>query len=82
MKIAILGLGGVGATVAGALNEESENLILIARGEAKKAIKERGLIVESDVLGNRTVHPSLVSDDSNEIGIVDVIFICCKTYSL
>ena len=33
MKIAVLGLGGVGATVAGALKKVENDLILIARGD-------------------------------------------------
>lgn len=82
MKTAILGVGGVGATVAAALEKDSENLILIARGQTKETIKKQGLLVKSDVMGERIVHAGLVSDNTEEIGVVDVLFICCKTYSL
>ena len=82
MKIAVLGIGGVGGVIASALNEKSDELILIARGETKDAIKENGLYVESDVLGVRTIKPALVSDDPQEIGTVDILIIASKNYSL
>jgi len=43
MKIAILGLGGVGATVAGGLRNYEKDLIFIARGKTKEALLEKGL---------------------------------------
>jgi 2-dehydropantoate 2-reductase len=82
MRIAILGIGGVGATVTGALKKHENELILIARGKTKEAIKEKGLIFNSELLGNLVIKPSLVSDNAKEIGEVDVLFLCCKAYSL
>lgn len=82
MKIAVLGLGGVGATVAGALKKVENDLILIARGKTKEAIIKDGLNLQSDLLGNINVKPGLVSDNPDEIGIVDILFISCKGYSL
>ncbi len=82
MKIAILGLGGVGATVAGALKKYEKNLIFIARGETKKVLKQDGLFLESEKLGNQRISPGLVSDDPEEIGLVDVLFLCSKSYGL
>lgn len=82
MKIAILGIGGVGGTVAGALKKYESQLILIARGKTKQAIKERGLIFHSDFLKDTIIRPSLVSDNATEIGEVDVLFLCCKSYGL
>lgn len=82
MKIAILGIGGVGATVASALSAVEKDLILIARGKNKEAILDNGLAVKSKVLGDRRVVPAMVSDDPQEIGIVDILIIACKGYSL
>lgn len=82
MRIAILGLGGVGATVAGGLRKHEKDLIFIARGETKSILKEKGLRLESDLLGGGVIHPSLVSDEPKEIGVVDVIILCCKSYGL
>lgn len=82
MKIAIVGMGGVGATVAGGLRNFEKDLIFIARGETKKVLKEKGLSLESDLMGTSVIHPSLVSDDPKEIGEVDVLFLCSKSYGL
>lgn len=82
MKIAILGMGAVGATVAGGLRKFEKDLIFIARGETKRVLSENGLFLESDLLGNGTIRPSLVSDDPKEIGVVDVLILCSKSYGL
>ena len=55
MKIAILGLGAVGATVAGALKKYEKNLIFIARGETKSVLREKGLYLESEKLGDQRI---------------------------
>lgn len=82
MKIGILGAGGVGATVAGAIAKSKEELILIARGETKKTVQEKGWILESEVLGNATIHPALVSDDPKEIGKLDILILACKSFAV
>ncbi len=82
MKIAILGLGGVGGTVAGALTESEKELICIVRGKTKEAVREKGFLLDSEMLGVRRVYPALVSDDPSEIGVVDILILCCKGYSL
>ena len=82
MRIAILGMGGVGATVAASLRKHEDDLILIARGRSKEAIQKNGLIFNSELLGPTVIRPSLVSDDAGEIGEVDVLFLCCKSYGL
>ncbi len=82
MKTAVIGIGGVGGIVSAALKGIEDELILVCRGKTAEAIKENGLTVHSDMLGDRVVRPCLVSNDPKEIGIVDAAIICCKTYSL
>lgn len=82
MRIAILGLGGVGATVAAGLRHYEKDLIFIARGETKRVLTEQGLHLESDLLGDCHIHAGMVSDDTNEIGVVDVLLLCSKSYGL
>lgn len=83
MRIGILGAGGVGATVAGAVvKDKNAEIVLIARGETKENVLKRGWILESEVLENQIIHPALVSDDPAEIGTVDVLVLACKSYSL
>ena len=82
MRIAVIGIGGVGGIVSSALKEAEDSLVLVCRGETANVIKEKGLSVSSDVLGDRVINPALVSSDPKEIGIVDAAIICCKTYSI
>jgi 2-dehydropantoate 2-reductase len=82
MKIAVLGIGGVGGMVGGALAKTHPETYFYVRGENLKAIREHGLHVESVLLGNFTAHPKLASDNAEEIGPMDAILVSCKGYSL
>lgn len=82
MKIAIAGVGGVGGILGALLLRHGLDVTLIARGEHAKAMHENGILLRSQLLGEICVKPTLVTDDPNEAGIVDVVFICVKTYSL
>lgn len=82
MKIAILGMGGIGGVVGGALAKNFDDIYFIARGKSLEAIKNHGLTLESDKLGTFTVNPAAVTDKAHEIGIVDVLIIATKSYGL
>jgi 2-dehydropantoate 2-reductase len=56
-SIAVLGPGGVGGLVAGALAHAGGSVVLIAREPTAAAIDERGLQVSSVLLGDFTTHP-------------------------
>ncbi|HEV3094810.1 MAG TPA: 2-dehydropantoate 2-reductase [Solirubrobacteraceae bacterium] len=55
MNIAVLGPGGVGGLVAGALSRAG--VLVLARESTARVIEDRGLRVRSVVLGDFTVHP-------------------------
>ena len=79
MKIAIVGLGGVGAYIGAklcSLKDEHE-IIFIARGEHLKAIQEKGLKIV-DVDQESTYHPTIALETPQEP--LDIIFLCTKTY--
>lgn len=79
MRIAIVGLGGVGAYIGAklcSLKDEHE-IIFVARGEHLKAIQEKGLKV-IDVDTEAVYHPSLALETTQEP--LDVIFLCTKAY--
>ncbi len=58
MNVAVLGPGGVGGLVAGALDRTGScSVIVVARTATVEAIAERGLSVSSVLLGNFLVHP-------------------------
>ena len=81
-KIVVAGLGGVGGFLGAALASTYPDVSFYARGARKDSIQKNGLILKSDYLGDCHVTPTLVTDDTNEIGIADILFICVKNYSL
>jgi 2-dehydropantoate 2-reductase len=81
-RICVVGIGGVGGIIGGALARTYPHVTFYARGARKDAIRSKGLRIESEYLGDFIVNPELVTDDAQEIGIMDYIFICVKNYSL
>lgn len=86
IKILIVGIGGVGGYYGGLLarkffDDPLIEIIFMARGENLKVINERGLtvITENETF---TVKPALASDNPEEIGKVDFILLCTKSYHL
>jgi 2-dehydropantoate 2-reductase len=86
IKILVAGIGGVGGYFGGLLAKhysESDDVevYFLARGEHLKQIQINGLKVvqgESAFL----VKPELATDNASEIGIVDYIILCTKSYDL
>ena len=81
MKIAIMGTGGVGGYYGGLLAQCGYDVTFIARGEHLKAIQENGLQVKS-IHGDFHVHPAQVTDDTTQVGSVDLVVFCTKTYAI
>jgi 2-dehydropantoate 2-reductase len=61
MKIAVLGPGGVGGLVAGALARVGVAVSLVGRPSAVEVIAREGLRVQSVLLGSFTVQPEVVA---------------------
>ncbi len=85
-KIAILGIGAVGGYFGGFLAEKytSSNtikIIFIARELSAKIIKEKGLKIITP-LAEKVVFPHLISNDPKEIGQIDFLICCVKSYDL
>jgi len=85
LKIGILGIGGIGGFVGAPLakkyKDSSTKIIFICRGETKKVIQNEGLLFESKGI-SETIFPDLVSDNPAEIGILDVLILTSKSYSI
>jgi 2-dehydropantoate 2-reductase len=58
MRVAVLGPGGVGGLVAGALHRAGTEVIVVAREQTAAVISERGLHVSSVGLGEFTARPA------------------------
>jgi len=80
MKIAIMGTGGVGGYYGGLLAQGGHDVTFIARGAHLKAIQENGLRVNS-IHGDFHVKPAQATDDPAQIGPVDLVVFCTKTYT-
>ncbi len=79
MKILIAGSGGVGGYYGGLLAQSGNDVTFLARGEHLRAIRERGLQIKS-VHGDFTIFPAQATDTPAEVGPVDLILFCTKTY--
>ncbi len=79
MRIAIMGTGGVGGYYGGLLSRQGQEVIFIVRGAHLQAIRQKGLQVNS-VHGDFLVTPAQATDNPAEVGPVDLILFCTKTY--
>ena len=79
MRIGVVGAGGTGGYFGGLLARAGQDVTFIARGAHLEALRARGLTVESKLAGTFTV-PVQATDDPHEVGSVDLILFCVKTY--
>lgn len=78
MKIVAFGAGGVEGYFGERLAAAGADITLIARGQHLKAIRQAGLTVRTPQ-GETTRHLP-ATDDPAEIGPVDVVLFCVKSY--
>lgn len=78
MRIAVLGVGGLGGYIGAKLARAGEDVTFIARGEHLEAIVERGLEIKS-VHGDFHV-AARATDDYARVGTVDLLLFTVKTY--
>lgn len=87
VKIAIIGLGGVGGYYGGLLSRFSEQhpdellVYFIARGSHLEKIKDQGLTVIAET-GPFVTRPALVTNRPADIGEVDYLIMASKSYDL
>ena len=86
MRIAIVGLGGVGGYFGGKLARrygasEGHDVLFLCRGQHLEAIRRSGLKVIA-VGEEFTAFPALATDNAEELGKVDLMLFCVKGYDL
>ena len=79
MRIAILGSGAVGGYYGARLARAGHDVTFIARGAHLQAIRERGLLIKSPMLGDFTVH-ARAEEDTARVGPVDAVIVAVKAY--
>lgn len=80
MKIAIMGTGGLGGYIGGRLAHDGQDVTFIARGKNLQALREHGLHVKS-TFGDFLLETVTVTDNCADVGPVDLILFCVKSYS-
>ena len=81
MRVAVFGTGGAGGRFGAELARAGEDVAFIARGSHLAAIRERGLVVETDD-GELSVRPAVATDDPGDVGPVDVVLLGVKTWQV
>jgi 2-dehydropantoate 2-reductase len=81
MRVAVVGVGGVGAYLGAQLAAAGNDVVFVARGAHLKAIRERGLRVDS-ALGDMLIRPAQASDDPGAFGGVDYVLLGVKTWQV
>jgi len=86
MKIAVLGIGGIGGYCGAKLARkyvpaDEHQVFFIARGNHLKQIKQRGLkLITPDE--SFVISPTAATDDPQSLGLLDLILVCTKGYDL
>ncbi|MFI6585204.1 2-dehydropantoate 2-reductase [Embleya sp. NPDC050493] len=81
LRVAMIGAGGIGGYFGGRLAAAGHDVTFVARGAHLEALRREGLSVDS-VAGSFTVAPAQATDDTRDIGEVDVVMLCVKTWQL
>ena len=86
MRIAVVGLGGVGGYFGGRLAQKyagagRHRVIFIARGAHLEAIRNRGLALKTQQ-GDFNVRPDLATDRPEEAGPIGLLLLAVKEYDL
>jgi 2-dehydropantoate 2-reductase len=87
MKIAVIGIGGIGGYYGGKLAHKyvttgEHDVFFVARGEHLTEIKKNGLKVITQEEGEFTALPTAATDNLKDLGLVDLVLFCVKTYDL
>lgn len=81
MRVAVVGPGGLGGRYAVLLSLAGEDVSVIARGNHLQAIRQRGL--ELRHFDDEVARVKLnATNDPVEVGTVDLVLFCVKTYDL
>src|SRR5690348_12603279 len=77
MRIAVIGVGGVGGYFGARLAQAGEDVTFIARGDMLRALRESRLRVES-ADGDLLIQPAQATGDPTAIGVVDIVLLAVK----
>ena len=78
MRLVVLGAGGIGAYYGAGFAKGGADVTLVARGAHLAAIRDHGLTVTTPEGTER--HELRATDDPAEVGPVDIVLFCVKSY--
>ena len=81
-KVCVVGMGGVGGYIGCIFAKHLGDVYFFVRGKRLESIRKNGLKLCSNVNGEMIVHPKMASDNAEEMGVMDYIFLCVKNFSL
>jgi 2-dehydropantoate 2-reductase len=81
MRLAVLGVGGIGGPYGAALAKAGADVTFVARGAHLAATRKNGLRIEGD-RGETHIRPVQATDDVASIGTVDVVLSCVKLWDV
>ena len=81
MRIAVIGVGGVGGYFGGRLAQGGNDVVFVARGRHLAALRERGLLLESG-LGNASIRNATFTDDVASVAPCDAVLLCVKLWDV
>jgi 2-dehydropantoate 2-reductase len=81
MRIAIVGVGGVGGFFGGRLAQAGEDVFFVARGAHLQALQTQGLRVDGPP-GDFVIQPVQVTNDPAKIGVVDAVILAVKAWQV
>src|ERR1051326_5999096 len=81
MRIAVVGVGGVGGYFGGRLAQAQEEVVFIARGDHLRALQTDGLRVTS-IKGDFAIQPAQATDNPTSVGVVEVVLVSVKAWQV
>jgi len=78
VKVAVFGAGAIGAYYGARMSDGGAEVSLIARGANLAALRERGLTIVTPE--GTTSHALAATDEPADIGPVDLVLFCVKSY--
>ena len=81
MRLAIIGVGGVGGSLGAALLSAGHEVVFIARGENARALAERGLTVRHERSPLRAERIDVTPDPGGQAP-AEAVLLCMKRYDL
>lgn len=81
MRLAIIGVGGVGGSLGAALLRAGHDVLFIARGDNARALAERGITVQHERLPFRAERINVTSNPGGQAP-AEAVLLCMKRYDL